>query len=114
MQVVASVKRLLAVGRDIGAEVVLVGRLVVGEAGVAIETVGAVFHREMGDRVVEGHDTFQRLLHTTLEVGPDGLILWLVILKPRAVVVGRKLSQVLQYPFCIHNLTVFACKDTNF
>ena len=106
VEVVAAVEGLLAVGGDVGAEVVLVGRLVVGEAGVAIEPVGAVLHGEVQDRGVEGDDAAYGLLDALLEVGTDGIVLLAVFLEPLAVVVLSQLPQILQYSFCIHNITI--------
>ena len=94
MKVVAPMQRFLAMSRDIGTQMVLVGRLVIRKAGVAIETVGAVLHCQMSDGGVKGGNTQDGLLHTLLEVGTDGVILFLMLLKPRTVVIGRQLSQV--------------------
>ncbi len=51
MQVIAAMQRLLAVSRNIGSEMILIGRLVVREARVAIEPVSTVLHRQVGNQV---------------------------------------------------------------
>ena len=107
MEVIASMQRLLAMGSDIGTEVVLIGRLVVGETGVAIEAISAVLHREMGNGVIKRGDTEDGLLYALFEVGTDGVVLGLVDMKPLAIIVGRKLTQVLQDSFGIHRQSIF-------
>ena len=103
VQVIATMQCLLAMCRDIGTEVVFIGRLVVREPRVAIEPIRAVFHRQVTDRRVEGDDAANSLLYTLLKVCPNGIILLSMFLEPRAVVILRQLAQVLQNSFCIHN-----------
>ena len=112
MQVVAAMERLLAMGGDISTEVGLIGRLIVGEAGIAIEAIGAVLHREMSHRGVERGDTHNSLLHTLFEVGTNGIVLVFMRLKPLTTIISRQLLQVLHYTFCIHNIKRFGGKDT--
>ena len=57
MDVVASMKRFLAVGGDICAEMTLVGRLVGREAGVAVKSVGHILDAEMGYRRIKACDS---------------------------------------------------------
>ena len=102
MEVISTVQRLLAMRSDIAAEMVLIGRLVVGETGIAIETVGAVLHREMGDGVIKRGDAQDGLLDALFEVGADGVVLGLMRLKPLPVIVGRQLAQILQNAFGVH------------
>ena len=102
MEVVAAMQRLLAVGGDIGAQMVLVGRLVVREPRVAIEAVGAVLDGEVGYGGVERGNAYDGLLHALFKVGPDGVILLFVVLEPLPAVVLRQLAQVFQNSFGIH------------
>ena len=107
MEVIASMQRLLAVGSDIGTEVVLIGRLVAGETGVAIEAICAILHREMGNGIIKRGDTEDGLLYALFEISTDGIVLSLVGMKPLTIIVGRKLAQVLQDSFGIHRQSVF-------
>ena len=87
MEVVATQHRLLAFGADKHAEVGLVGSLVGRETRVAVETVGAVFQSQAFAFIVELLHAGDDLLGQGVEVGLRRLVLFLVLLKPRAVVV---------------------------
>ena len=66
MQVVSSTKCLLALGIDIGPEVVLVGRLVGREPRVAVKTVGTVLYLYVGYLWIECYDALYSLLYALL------------------------------------------------
>ena len=87
MEVVAAQHRFLAFGADKHAEVGLVGSLVGRETRVAVETVCAVFQGQAFAVVVELLHTGDDLLGQGIEIGLRRLVLFLVLLKPRAVVV---------------------------
>ena len=102
VQVVAPMQRLLTMGGYIGAQVVLVGRLIVRESRVAIKAVRAVLHRQVCYRRVKRGYLHDGLLHPLFKVRPDGVILLFMFQVPLPVIVFRQLAQVLQYSFCVH------------
>ena len=61
MQVIAATQGLLPLGIDIGAQMVLVGRLVCREARIAIEAIGTVLHLQMSNLRVEGHNAQSKI-----------------------------------------------------
>ncbi len=87
MEIVAAQHRLLAFGTDEHTEVGLVGPLVGREACVAIEAVGAVFQGQAFAVVVKFLHAGDDPLGQGVEVGLRRLVLFLVLLKPRAVIV---------------------------
>ena len=82
-----TVSGLLAFGIDIGAEVVLVWRLIRREASIAIEAIGTVLQGQSLHVVVELCHAFDDLLGNGVELRQGALILVFMFLKPRAVVV---------------------------
>ena len=78
MEIIAPVQRLLAVSGNVSPQVVLIGRLVIREPCVAIETVGAVLYAQMDNRRVEAGNPSNRQLHALFKVRPDGVILCLI------------------------------------
>ena len=106
MQVVSTSKRLFAFGIDIGAEVVLVWRLVRRESSIAIKAIGTVLYLHMGNLRVECHNPLYGLLHTPFELSSYGLVFFFMRLKPLTVVVGHHLAQETQYSLLIHRLFI--------
>ena len=87
VEVVAAQHRFLAFGTDEHAEVGLVRPLVGREARVAVEAIGAVFQSQAFAVVVELLHAGNDLLGQGIEIGLCRLVLFLMLLEPRAVVV---------------------------
>ena len=87
MEVVAAEHRLLAFGTDEHAEMGLVRPLVGRETRVAVEAVGAVLQGQAFAVVVEFLHALYDLFGDGIEVRLRLLVLFLMLLKPRAVVV---------------------------
>ena len=88
---------ILAVGRDVESEVPLVGRLVFTETRVAVESVGAIFHREVGHRGVDDGKAANQLLGHGFENEACAVVLVAVGGEPSAVVVRSNVAQELIY-----------------
>ena len=106
MQIVSTSKRLLAFGIDIGAEVVLVWRLIRRESSIAIKAIGTVLYLHMGNLRVERHNAVNSLLHALFKLGSYSLVFFFMRLKPLTVVVGHHLAQETQYSLLIHRLFI--------
>ena len=92
VEIVAAVQRLLAVGGNIGTEMVLIGRLVGREARVAVEAVGAVADGQMGYRGVETGYAPDGLGHALFKVCPHSQVFGLVGKIPLPIVVPGQLA----------------------
>ena len=88
MDVIAPVERFLAVGGYVGSKVALIGRLVGREACVAVEAIGDVLDAEMRHRGVEFCNLQDGLFDVGFEVFSHGIVFFLVLIKPLAVVVA--------------------------
>ncbi len=87
VEVIAAQHRFLAFGTDEHAEMGFIRPLVGREARVAVEAVGAVLQGQALAVVVKLLHSGDDLLGQGVEVGLRRLVLFLVLLKPRAVVV---------------------------
>ena len=65
----------------------LVGCLVLCETQVAVDAIGAVFRRQVGDGGLEGGHFGNQLFEEIVEKAPGRVVFVLVRLKPVAVVV---------------------------
>ena len=97
MKVVAGVEALLALGADVAAQVGLVGRLVLREAYVAVDAVGAVFYVEVTDGGVKLADAHQQSFHYFVELRAHLVVPGAVALKPLFIVVGCQFAEELEY-----------------
>ena len=100
VHVVSAMVGLLAPGIDVGSEMAFVGRLVGRKAGVAVEPVGAVGHRQILHGRVECGNAHDQVVYHAFESSPCLVVEVAVLVKPFAVVVDGDLSQILQADFC--------------
>ena len=73
-----------------------VGRLVGGEAHIAVNAVGAVLYIEVRDRGVELRDAYQQGAHYIVVLGAHLVVPRTVGLKPLAGVVGGQLGKEME------------------
>ena len=100
VHVVSAMVGLLAPGIDVGSEMAFVGRLVGRKAGVAVEPVGAVDHRQILHGGVECGNAHDQIVYHAFESSACLVVEVAVLVKPFAVVVDGDLSQILQADFC--------------
>ena len=99
MNIIARIAALLAVRTDIGANVLLVGRLVVRKAQVAVNAIGTVLHLQAGHRLVETCNAIDKTLRKVVMYGKHLLVLLLVSIEPRLVVVLLQFLEKIQNSF---------------
>src|SRR5438552_1409405 len=102
VEVVALVPPLLAGGPDAGAEVGLVGRLVLREAHVAVDPVDALARRHARHLGLETGDPEDHLLDQLLELRAQALVLGAVRLEPGLAVVGLEPGEELHEAAKVH------------
>ena len=93
MDIVATAQGLLPFGIDVGAKVVLVGRLVRREACVTIEAVGGILDRNVADFRIERDNAPNSLCNAIFKLGLGCQIFFFMLLEPGTIVVANHVVQ---------------------
>src|SRR5574344_541388 len=87
--IISTSESLLSAGVDIGAQMILVGRLIRRAPGIAVESVSCILGQDMFDRRIKFRDSQYSLGYAIFEVLSHFKIFRFMFQKPLSVVISR-------------------------